>query len=70
VVAGPPTERVHLAFPARENAAVDAFHRAALEAGYRDNGPPGERPRYHPGDYAAYVFDPDGHNIEVVNHNR
>jgi catechol 2,3-dioxygenase-like lactoylglutathione lyase family enzyme len=70
VVAGPPTEHVHLAFPARENGAVDAFHRAALEAGYRDNGPPGERPRYHPGYYAAYVLDPDGNNIEVVNHNR
>jgi catechol 2,3-dioxygenase-like lactoylglutathione lyase family enzyme len=70
VVAGRPTEHVHLAFPARENATVDAFHRAAMQAGYRDNGAPGERPRYHPGYYGAYVLDPDGHNIEVVNHNR
>jgi catechol 2,3-dioxygenase-like lactoylglutathione lyase family enzyme len=67
---GPPAEHVHLAFPASENAAVDAFHRAAVEAGYRDNGAPGERPHYHPGYYAAYVLDPDGHNVEVVNHNR
>jgi catechol 2,3-dioxygenase-like lactoylglutathione lyase family enzyme len=67
---GPPTERVHLAFPAPDDATVDAFHRAAIEAGYRDNGAPGERPHYHPGYYAAYVLDPDGNNIEVVNHNR
>jgi hypothetical protein len=55
LVAGTPTEHVHIAFPATENATVDAFHRAAIEAGYRDNGPPGERPRYHPGYYGAYV---------------
>jgi catechol 2,3-dioxygenase-like lactoylglutathione lyase family enzyme len=70
LVAGTPAEHVHLAFPARENATVDAFHRAAIEAGYRDNGAPGERPRYHPGYYGAYVLDPDGNNVEVVNHNR
>jgi catechol 2,3-dioxygenase-like lactoylglutathione lyase family enzyme len=70
LVDGDPTEHVHLAFPATEDAAVDAFHRAAIEAGYRDNGPPGERPQYHPGYYAAYVLDPDGNNVEVVNHNR
>jgi catechol 2,3-dioxygenase-like lactoylglutathione lyase family enzyme len=70
LVAGTPTEHVHLAFPARENATVDAFHVAALAAGYRDNGPPAERPRYHPGYYAAYVLDPDANNVEVVNHNR
>jgi catechol 2,3-dioxygenase-like lactoylglutathione lyase family enzyme len=70
LVAGTPTEDVHLAFGATENATVDAFHRAAMEAGYRDHGVPGERPRYHPGYYAAYVLDPDGNNIEVVNHNR
>jgi catechol 2,3-dioxygenase-like lactoylglutathione lyase family enzyme len=71
VVAGTPaTEHLHMAFAARENATVDAFYRAATEAGYRDNGPPGERPRYHPGYYGAYVLDPDGNNIEVVNHNR
>ena len=70
LVEGAPTEHVHIAFPASDNATVDAFHRAAIEAGYRDNGAPGERPRYHPGYYGAYVFDPDGNNVEVVNHNR
>ncbi|HEY0364337.1 MAG TPA: VOC family protein [Solirubrobacteraceae bacterium] len=70
LVPGRPTENLHVAFPATENAAVDAFHRAAIEAGYRDNGAPGERPRYHPGYYGAYVLDPDGNNIELVNHNR
>jgi catechol 2,3-dioxygenase-like lactoylglutathione lyase family enzyme len=66
----PLTEHVHLAFPAREDAAVRAFHGAALSAGYADHGSPGERAIYHPGYYAAFVLDPDGHNIEVVNHNR
>ena len=70
LVDGTPTEHAHLAFPATDNATVDAFHRAAIDAGYRDNGAPGERPRYHPGYYGAYVLDPDGNNIEVVNHNR
>jgi catechol 2,3-dioxygenase-like lactoylglutathione lyase family enzyme len=70
ILEGTPTEHVHLAFPATENAAVDAFHRAAIEAGYRDNGGPGERSHYHPGYYGAYVLDPDGNNVEVVNHNR
>ncbi len=65
----PLTEHVHLAFTAQENAAVDAFHAAALAAGYEDHGAPGERPQYHPGYYGAFVLDPDGHNIEVVNHN-
>jgi catechol 2,3-dioxygenase-like lactoylglutathione lyase family enzyme len=70
VVLGSPTEGVHLAFPARDNETVEAFHRAATEAGFRDNGGPGERPVYHPGYYAAFVLDPDGNNVEVVNHNR
>jgi catechol 2,3-dioxygenase-like lactoylglutathione lyase family enzyme len=65
----PLTEHVHLAFPARDDATVRAFHAAALAAGYADNGPPGERAVYHPGYYGAFVLDPDGHNIEVVNHN-
>ncbi len=70
-VAGePPTEHVHIAFRAGTNAAVDAFHRAAIAAGYTDNGAPGERAAYHPGYYGAFVFDPDGHTIEAVNHNR
>jgi catechol 2,3-dioxygenase-like lactoylglutathione lyase family enzyme len=70
LVPGPPTEHLHMAFPARENAVVDRFHEAAVAAGYTSNGGPGERPRYHPGYYAAFVLDPDGNNIEVVNHNR
>jgi catechol 2,3-dioxygenase-like lactoylglutathione lyase family enzyme len=70
LVAGRPTQRVHLAFAADENETVDAFYRTATEAGYRDNGPPGERPRYHPGYYGAFVLDPDGNNVEVVCHNR
>lgn len=70
LVRGTPTENVHVAFPASDNATVEAFHKAATEAGYRDNGPPGERPVYHEGYYGAYVLDPDGNNVEVVNHNR
>ena len=64
------SEHVHLAFPVPENAVVDAFHRAATEAGYRDNGPPGERASYHPGYYGAFVLDPDGNNVVLENHNR
>jgi catechol 2,3-dioxygenase-like lactoylglutathione lyase family enzyme len=70
VVLGAPTEHLHLAFSAQENTTVDEFHRVATEAGYRDNGAPGERPVYHHGYYGAFVLDPDGNNIEVVNHNR
>jgi catechol 2,3-dioxygenase-like lactoylglutathione lyase family enzyme len=66
----PLTEHVHLAFPAPDNATVRAFHAAALAAGYEDHGGPGERAVYHPGYYGAFVLDPDGHNVEVVNHNR
>ncbi|MGC3963798.1 MAG: VOC family protein [Rhodocyclaceae bacterium] len=64
----PQTPRVHVAFRAANHAEVDAFHRAALAANGRDNGAPGMRPQYHPGYYAAFVLDPDGHNIEVVFH--
>jgi len=70
VVAGTPTENLHIAFPAEDHETVDAFHRAALAAGYRDNGAPGERPEYHRGYYGAFVLDPDGTNVEVVHHNR
>ncbi len=70
VVAGTPTLHVHLAFPAIDDATVDRFHRIAIEAGYRDHGAPGERPVYHAGYYGAFVLDPDGNNVEVVNHNR
>jgi catechol 2,3-dioxygenase-like lactoylglutathione lyase family enzyme len=69
VVRGEPTENLHLAFTAPDNETVDEFHRAALAAGYRDNGAPGER-GYHPGYYGAFVLDPDGNNVEVVCHNR
>jgi catechol 2,3-dioxygenase-like lactoylglutathione lyase family enzyme len=62
-----PTSRVHLAFQASSREAVQAFHRAALAAGGKDNGAPGER-SYHPGYYAAFVLDPDGNNIEAVFH--
>ncbi len=61
------TGRHHLAFQAQDNAMVEAFYKAALENGGKDNGAPGERP-YHPGYYAAFVLDPDGNNIEAVFH--
>jgi catechol 2,3-dioxygenase-like lactoylglutathione lyase family enzyme len=70
VVTGTPTEHVHVAFPVAEDATVEGFHRTALAAGYADNGAPGERRVYHAGYYSAFVLDPDGNNIEVVNHNR
>jgi catechol 2,3-dioxygenase-like lactoylglutathione lyase family enzyme len=66
----PVSENVHLAFPARDRESVKAFHRAALEAGFRDNGSPGERLQYHPGYYGAFVLDPDGNNVEAVFHDR
>lgn len=66
----PPTERLHLAFSAPDQATVNEFHRAATAAGYRDNGEPGERPQYHPGYYGAFVLDPDGTNVESVFHSR
>ena len=64
---GPPTERLHFAFAAEDEEAVRRFHAAAIAAGGKDNGPPGER-QYHPGYYAAYVLDPDGNNVEAVYH--
>ena len=70
VVSGAPTENVHIAFPAHDNATVDEFHAALTAAGYRDDGPPGERKIYHPRYYGAYVLDPDGNSIEIVCHNR
>lgn len=59
---------LHIAFVAENRDQVDAFYRAALSAGGRDNGPPGLRPEYSERYYAAFVLDPDGHNIEVVCH--
>jgi catechol 2,3-dioxygenase-like lactoylglutathione lyase family enzyme len=64
---GEKTSSVHLAFQAKDRAAVDRFHKAGLAAGGKDNGAPGERP-YHPGYYAAFLLDPDGNNIEAVYH--
>lgn len=61
--------RVHLAFQARDRESVARFHAAAIAAGGRDNGAPGERP-YHPGYYGAFVLDPDGNNVEAVHHGR
>jgi catechol 2,3-dioxygenase-like lactoylglutathione lyase family enzyme len=65
-----PTRNVHLAFGVGEVEAVGRFHELATAAGYRDNGPPGERPQYHPGYHGAYVLDPAGHNVEAVFHDR
>jgi catechol 2,3-dioxygenase-like lactoylglutathione lyase family enzyme len=59
---------LHIAIVARDRATVDAFYRAAIAAGGKDNGAPGLRPQYHPDYYGAFVFDPDGHNIEAVCH--
>lgn len=74
VIAGPeavlPSARFHLAFAAPSRAAVEAFHAAALRLGGTDDGPPGLRPHYGPGYYAAFVRDPDGHRLEAVLHER
>jgi len=59
---------MHVAFRAASRAQVDAFHKAAIAAGGRDNGAPGLRPHYHADYYGAFVLDPDGHNIEAVCH--
>lgn len=64
----PNTPRVHIAFRADSHEQVDAFYKAALAAGGKDNGPPGPRPHYHANYYGAFVLDPDGHNIEAVCH--
>jgi catechol 2,3-dioxygenase-like lactoylglutathione lyase family enzyme len=63
-----PQTGVHVAFTAKDRDMVDAFHAAALEAGGTDNGGPGVREIYHPDYYGAFVFDPDGNNIEAVCH--
>ena len=62
-----PTAGLHFAFQAPDRATVDRFHEAAIAAGGRENGAPGERD-YHPGYYAAFLLDPDGNNIEAVYH--
>lgn len=61
-------EGTHIAFQASSRAEVDAFYAAAMAAGARDNGAPGLRPQYHPNYYGAFVYDPDGMNIEAVCH--
>ena len=67
---GPATSRLHMGFRAAGHAEVDAFWQAGIDAGYRDDGAPGPRPQYVEDYYGAYVLDPDGNNVEVVNHNR
>jgi catechol 2,3-dioxygenase-like lactoylglutathione lyase family enzyme len=66
---GQAAQRVHVAFSASDRSTVDAFHKAAVAAGGRDNGAPGLRTEYHPNYYGAFVYDPDGNNIEAVCHN-
>jgi catechol 2,3-dioxygenase-like lactoylglutathione lyase family enzyme len=63
-----PIAPTHVAFACPDRKTVDAFHAAALKAGGRDNGKPGLRPQYHRNYYGAFVFDPDGYNIEAVCH--
>ena len=65
---GPTQPHTHLAFAVKSRALVEAFYKAALAAGGRNNGPPGIRAHYHPDYYGAFVLDPDGHNVEVVCH--
>ena len=65
---GPASGPIHVAFAAPDQAAVRAFHAAALAAGGRDNGAPGLRVEYHPTYYGAFVLDPDGNDLEAVNH--
>jgi len=64
---GPPTGNLHIAFQTESRDDVHRFYDAVLAAGGRDNGAPGER-EYHPGYYAAFALDPDGNNVEAVNH--
>ena len=63
---GQPPTRVHVAFRAKNRGEVDAFYKAALAAGARENGPPGLRPDYSESYYACFVLDPDGNNIEAM----
>lgn len=63
---GRQTPTTHICFRAPSREAVQNFYKAALDAGGNDNGAPGIRPEYHPEYYAAFVLDPEGHNIEAV----
>jgi catechol 2,3-dioxygenase-like lactoylglutathione lyase family enzyme len=69
LVPGEATANLHIAFPGDERG-VRQFYESAVAAGFRGNGEPGERPQYHAGYYAAFVLDPDGNNIELVDHHR
>jgi catechol 2,3-dioxygenase-like lactoylglutathione lyase family enzyme len=66
----PPTRRLHVGFTAPSRERVDEFWRAGTAAGFRDDGPPGPRPQYGDSYYGAFLLDPDGNNIELVNHDR
>jgi len=66
----PVTIGLHVGFVAPSRAHVDAFWRAGTAAGFRDAGAPGERSHYKPDYYGAFLFDPDGNSVELVNHNR
>ena len=66
--AGKTSPRIHIAFVANTRAEVDAFYKAAIAAGGKDNGAPGLRTMYHPSYYGAFVLDADGHNVEAVCH--
>ena len=63
-----PSRKIHIAFAAENRSQVDLFYQAAIEAGGKDNGPPCIRKHDHQNYYAAFVYDPDGHNIEAVCH--
>jgi catechol 2,3-dioxygenase-like lactoylglutathione lyase family enzyme len=62
----PDPQAVHVGFVAKDHAEVEAFYKAAMDAGGKSKEPPQARPEYYPGYYATWVFDPDGHDIEVV----
>jgi catechol 2,3-dioxygenase-like lactoylglutathione lyase family enzyme len=66
----PVTRRLHIGFAAPSRAHVEEFWRVGIEAGYRDDGAPGPRPEYRDDYYGAFLLDPDGNNVELVNHNR
>ncbi len=64
----PPTRHLHVGFVAPSREHVDAFWRAGIDAGYRDDGPPGVRAQYRPEYYGAFLLDPDGNSAEAVHH--
>ena len=66
--AGKTEPPMHIAIRAESHEEVDAFYKAAIAAGGKDNGAPGLRPHYHPSYYGAFVLDPEGHNLEAVCH--